>query len=829
MNTRLQRATRHRFESLESRALLAADPGWALAFSGPVFETETEVHIGPDGFLYAAGGFSGTADFDPGPGVVQLTAQTGANDMFVAKYTPQGSLVWAQRFGGDQNEYAGKFAFDPSGDLLLTGHSASTTLQLGATTLTPLGSFDAFVTKIDDSTGNVVWAHCVGGAGQDTAYDVAVNNAGESYVVGTFRGTVDFDPGAGELLLSASGGASDANAFVWKLDASGNTVWARAFGDQFLDNGHRIALDGAGAVYASGTFRGDLDFGQVGDPLVITSANNDFADVFLVKLDEATGDGVWARQATGPSQISHSRIAADGAGGVYLAGVFQDTVNFGAGTPTLVSAGGSDAFVSRWDADGNLGWTGALAGAGETIIKGLAADAAGNALLTLGFDGTVDLDPGVGTSLLTSSGGLDGAALKLNSDGSLAWARQISGPGVTLAQGIFEDAAGNVHVGGFFQGSVTLPTGHTWTAAANGVFLMKLAFGDPATKFYVVDDAAANQTFEYGAVGASNGASGLNSGNAAPRGAASTAAGDRVWVIDANRKVFVYDINGNLLGSWTAGSMALNATPEGIATNGTDVWIVDSKSDKVFKYTGAASRTSGSQNASSSFNLNSGNRDAKDIVTDGASLWVVNDSTTDKVFKYSVAGSLQGSWTITGAGSRPTGITIDPTNVSGVWIVDSGTDRVYEFTAAAGRTSGSQAAAASFALAAGNTNPQGIADPPPSGATQSRLVSSPALPVTRPDVTSQVAVNGLASIMRVADKAPLGSSASVLARQRVFESFAAPVAHPLAWEANRYLANDDESGLSRPRTFTEDDDRYALDTALETAFTSGLFRSFADV
>jgi hypothetical protein len=239
----------------------------------------------------------------------------------------------------------------------------------------------------------------------------------------------------------------------------------------------------------------------------------------------------------------------------------------------------------------------------------------------------------------------------------------------------------------------------------------------PPTKFYVVDDAAANRTHEYQAAGVPNENYALNGGNAAPRGAASTAAGDKVWVVDANRKVFVYDTAGILLGSWTAGTMASNATPEGIATNGTDVWIVDSKSDKVFKYAGAASRLSGSQNAAGSFNLNSGNTSPKDIVTDGSSLWVVNDSSTNKVFKYTVAGSLQGSWTISGANTTPTGITIDPTNVSDIWIVDSGTDRVYQYTAAASLTGGSQAASASFALAAGNTNPQGIADPPaPEGA-----------------------------------------------------------------------------------------------------------------
>jgi hypothetical protein len=241
----------------------------------------------------------------------------------------------------------------------------------------------------------------------------------------------------------------------------------------------------------------------------------------------------------------------------------------------------------------------------------------------------------------------------------------------------------------------------------------------PPTKFYVVNDATQNLTYEYSATGGLIESYSLNSGNAAPRGAASTIAGDKTWVIDDNRKVYVYNASGALLGSWTAGSLANNATPEGIATNGTDVWIVDAKSDKVYRYAGAASRLSGSQNAASSFSLNSGNSNAKDIVTDGQSLWVVDDAAkADKVFKYSAAGSVIGSWTVDSTNKTPTGITIDPANVSHIWIVDSGTDRVYQYNAAATRTSGSQSAAASFALAAGNANPQGIADPPaPMGTT----------------------------------------------------------------------------------------------------------------
>ena len=203
------------------------------------------------------------------------------------------------------------------------------------------------------------------------------------------------------------------------------------------------------------------------------------------------------------------------------------------------------------------------------------------------------------------------------------------------------------------------------TADSNGLTdngQVYVVYGKPstpvATKFYIVNDATQNLTYEYNVSGMSVESYSLNTGNTAPRGATSTIAGDKTWVVDANRKVYVYNNSGTLLGSWTAGTLATTATVEGIATNGTDVWIVDAKSDKVYKYTGAATRLSGSQNAASSFSLNSANKSPKDIVTDGVNLWVVNDSTPDKVFKYTTAGALVSSWTITTAGATsPTGIT----------------------------------------------------------------------------------------------------------------------------------------------------------------------------
>jgi hypothetical protein len=95
------------------------------------------------------------------------------------------------------------------------------------------------------------------------------------------------------------------------------------------------------------------------------------------------------------------------------------------------------------------------------------------------------------------------------------------------------------------------------------------------------------------------------------------------------------------------------------------------------------------------------------------------DGSALKVFKYTLSGSLLGSWKIDPANTHPTGITINPSNVSDIWIVDSGTLKVYQYLGAAGRTSGSQNASATFALTAGDTNPQGIADPPSAAAVPS--------------------------------------------------------------------------------------------------------------
>jgi hypothetical protein len=247
--------------------------------------------------------------------------------------------------------------------------------------------------------------------------------------------------------------------------------------------------------------------------------------------------------------------------------------------------------------------------------------------------------------------------------------------------------AGSDFVAAFGQVTFLQSAGNTQTvivtvngdpnAEANEVFLVSLSVAaggalladeqgqgtvvDTDARFYVLNDGSPDRTYEYGANGSAGENYALGSGNTAPRGAASILDGTTVWVVDANKTVYVYNTAGALIGSWwAAGGMNPQAQVEGIATNGTDLWLLDNKQDKVFRYAGAASRLTGSQNVASTFSLNNGNKNPKDLVTDGTSIWVIEDGSMDKVFKYTRSGSLLGSWTITGGGGSPTGITLDP-------------------------------------------------------------------------------------------------------------------------------------------------------------------------
>ena len=230
----------------------------------------------------------------------------------------------------------------------------------------------------------------------------------------------------------------------------------------------------------------------------------------------------------------------------------------------------------------------------------------------------------------------------------------------------------------------------------------------PPTKFFVAD-VGLGATFKYAADGTAISNFTLDRASNKPRGIASNSTGTTQWIIDTSGTVVVYSSTGALLGSWQPQNVG---KPEGITVWGNDLWLVDPTQDRVFKFAGGALLRTGRINATSNFALNSGNLNSTDIVTDGAHLWVVNDIVgVDKVFRYTTSGVLEGSWALSSTDPSPSGITLDPNNLNHVWVVDASTRRVYQYDGGTALLSGSKEPSVSFALAAANTNPQGIADP----------------------------------------------------------------------------------------------------------------------
>ena len=173
-------------------------------------------------------------------------------------------------------------------------------------------------------------------------------------------------------------------------------------------------------------------------------------------------------------------IAVDSSGNVYTTGYFYGTADFdpGAGTSNLTSAGSYDVFVSKLDSSGNFLWAKSFGGTSSDHGYSIAVDSSGNVYTTGNFNGTVDFDPGAGTSNLTSAGNADVFVSKLDSSGNFLWAKSFGGTSFDISYSIAVDSSGNVYTTGYFSGAADFDPGAGTTtltpAVGPDVFVSKL-------------------------------------------------------------------------------------------------------------------------------------------------------------------------------------------------------------------------------------------------------------------------------------------------------------------------------------------------------------------
>ena len=218
--------------------------------------------------------------------------------------------------------------------------------------------------------------------------------------------------------------------------------WAKNAGGLDDDFGLCISTDINGNSYVTGYFEGMATFGTI--QLVSYGGY----DIFIAKYDES-GNCIWAKSAGGTSSESGLAISADTNGNAYVTGHFDGTATFG--TIQLVSYGGFDIFIAKYDANGNCVWAKSAGGISSDNGFAISTDANGNLYVTGDFEETATF----GTIQLVSNGTLDIFIAKYDANGNCIWAKSAGGNQWETGYGIVTDANGNSNITGYFRGTAT--------------------------------------------------------------------------------------------------------------------------------------------------------------------------------------------------------------------------------------------------------------------------------------------------------------------------------------------------------------------------------------
>ena len=421
---------------------------WSKRFGNADDQVASRVAADTAGNVIVAGYFRGAVDFGGG----DLTS-AGSEDIFIAKFDPDGGYLWSKRFGAADNQYAFGLAVDLSGNVIVTGEFIGS-VDFGGGDLTSAGVYDIFVAKFDPD-GGYLWSKRFGDDGLQFSHAVDVDASGNPIAAGDFFGTVDFGGG----VLSS---ALTVDVFAAKFTAGGSYLWSKDFGDPDYQYARGVAVDASGNVIITGPFAGSVNFG--GD--VLTSAGQ--YDVYVAKFDP-DGMHLWSKRFGDLNSQVANAVAVDAAGNVVVAGDFAGAMDFGGGA--LTSAGNTDIFIAKLDPNGAHLWSKRFGDSSNQTPCDVAVDASGNAILAGQFSGMVNF----GGRTLTSAGGKDIFIARFGPDGIHIQSARFGDGDDQGASGVAFDAAGNTIVTGQFSGVVNFGGGALTSAGSKDVFLAKLA------------------------------------------------------------------------------------------------------------------------------------------------------------------------------------------------------------------------------------------------------------------------------------------------------------------------------------------------------------------
>ncbi len=415
---------------------------WGTYHGGASGEAFRDLYTDKDGYTYVIG-----STMSPGgistPGS-QQPMPAGGPDVYLAKYSPDGTRLWATYFGGPDADQGQHVTMDTTGGFLyITGFTSSATgiVTVGAYQGLLLGSTDAFLAKFDTS-GTLIWSTYYGGSEGETCNAVTVDPDGHVTITGWTNSPDNIaSPGAYQPVFR---GQQD--IFIAQFDGNGARRWSTYYGDIGFDIGLQVVADPNGDLILSGWTSSAINIASPGAPQPIYAGGT--ADAYLLKFTQ-DGARIWCTYFGGTLEEYGDALYLAPNGNIYLAGPCTSPDGLSTpGTHQPVIGGNYDGFVARFDATGNQIWGSYYGGGDIDVLYGVTGGLGGGIIIAGHSRSTTGIST-PNAHQVSNGGDWDAFIAQLDASGDRIWASYYGGSDADQAFGITTDSAGYIYTTGY--------------------------------------------------------------------------------------------------------------------------------------------------------------------------------------------------------------------------------------------------------------------------------------------------------------------------------------------------------------------------------------------
>lgn len=448
---------------------------WASSFGNANNDNSSTMDIDPSGNIFVGGGYFNTS-LTIGSNIL---GNAGGGDVYIAKYSPTGTVMWAQNISGSGADYMGSISTGTNGNVYVCGSFDSPTLNVGGYTLTRSGTLSNIFIACYSNAGAVLWAYSYGNdtspysaTAKSCAYSTSENCL---YVTGSFTGTLTI----GSTTLTNA--TTNADLFLAKYSIasfSAAPVWAiKTGGSSAGDYGNSVKVDNSANVFIGGTFAPVTGSTSV---IGVSVTSQGGQDGFVAKYNSA-GTFQWTKTFGSTSGSDYvNNIALDPSSNVYVCGSYLNaSLIFPTGSYTLTSIGANDGYFAKFNSSGTFQWANNIGGtSGSDYILGISTDASSNVYITGSYASSLTT---IGTSTFTvpSSGSQNAFVAKYNTSNVFQWALSSTGTSSVsgYARAITNDNANNVYSSGTFysNASITFDASTLTSVGQNDVYIAKIS------------------------------------------------------------------------------------------------------------------------------------------------------------------------------------------------------------------------------------------------------------------------------------------------------------------------------------------------------------------